>query len=1074
MKMCSKQINKKLINEEEEDNDLIINTDDFCMENDQKNNQKKNLEIKVEYNQSKEQEVPPSSQKIEITNDSKSNEVSTNKNIFTPVPNPQILNTNNSKEPTGEEKTIFSKITEDLYLDNKFYLQPKKAYFDIGKAKEDNYNKLTIENYLFTCADKENSKNNKIINDFLERKTKELNNKKIGSDPERDDSENFVEIKGLCSDRKKEKGSKYQGRSPEQFIKEQKILEQKHKSYIKNLVNKYKEEEKTFIKDRPTIDKQSEKIAKMKNSGNKDIHLKLYEEYNDKKQKMEEKFRKIYIVKPMNKYKKIDNNQVMQKAKKLYNDYEKRIITVNENKIKQLNDIKNMSAVSLVQKKSNVIIYKKLINNYKNIMKIMFNKDISDKFDIDYYHYLTLIFKLDLIDKNYNPKNKEQKNINISTSNNIGKNLSNIYDNFDTERYNNDNIKNKIIFSKNILKRNTYFKSKSVEKNKISEETELKTIKNSWKIITKNKSFSESVQGNTRRILLFLLSVYGIYKGDLNDDFIKKELPFLSQDDDKIYYIEINLATQIYKYFHIFRNNAMNNISLKNKEKEKERRLTHDKSENIIRFQNLKTNRDSKGNIITIECNNEKNFVKKNKQIFSGSKSTKKMSVFSKFNNNIFKKQTLNDKHITNKNIIEHKKSIIKNEKKENITYTKEINNKRYSNNNENENILNNSEQINLNNLKKNLKPKKETIMKKKLNLNKGMTSNSTKNINIKMNKNIISNKNNNSNKDIKIENINNNKNININKNDIEIKQYAQKKIKENKNILSPILSHKIENQNINPNSLLKKEKEKEKEKDKIILNNKIPIKEPEKEKIENLNIIKDNKEDIPIIKENKENVPIIKENINKIENVPLIKEEQNQVQNQIIEENKETKVTNKVKENKEIMTKAEIINHKRDKNSSISNYIFKEDYRIKEDIESSSNFNILEGSMKNETKKITSQNFSQSDFHIEKNEDVDKNINNKDKLTNDNINNNNNVNEINNINEEQINNMEQKKDNNITKKRKSKFIFKINIKKRLIKLIINKGDDVESKIDAFCKENDLDEDDKEEIVQAINANLKI
>ena len=40
MKMCSKQINKKLINEEEDDNDLIINTDDFCMETDQKNNQK--------------------------------------------------------------------------------------------------------------------------------------------------------------------------------------------------------------------------------------------------------------------------------------------------------------------------------------------------------------------------------------------------------------------------------------------------------------------------------------------------------------------------------------------------------------------------------------------------------------------------------------------------------------------------------------------------------------------------------------------------------------------------------------------------------------------------------------------------------------------------------------------------------------------------------------------------------------------------------------------------------------------------------------------------------------------------
>ena len=32
----------------------------------------------------------------------------------------------------------------------------------------------------------------------------------------------------------------------------------------------------------------------------------------------------------------------------------------------------------------------------------MFNKDISYKFDISYFDYLNLIFKLDLIDKNYN------------------------------------------------------------------------------------------------------------------------------------------------------------------------------------------------------------------------------------------------------------------------------------------------------------------------------------------------------------------------------------------------------------------------------------------------------------------------------------------------------------------------------------------------------------------------------------------------------------------------------------------------------------------------------------------------
>ena len=1051
MKMSSKKINKKIVNEEEDDNDLIINTDDFCMEKDEKNNQKKNLEIKVEYNPSKEQEIP-SSQKVEITNDSKTNEISTNKNIFTPVPNPQISKINIQKEFTGDEKTIFSKITEDLYLDNKFYLQPKKMYFDIGKAKEDNYNKLTIENYLFTCADKENSKNNKIITEFLERKTRELNNKKIGSDPEKDDSENFVEIKGLYSDRKKEKESKYNGRSPEQFIKEQKILEEKHKTYIDNLVKKYNEEEKNFLKEKPTINKQSEKIANMKKDGNKDIHVKLYEDYNVKKQRMEEKFRKIYIVKPYNQYKKINNNQVMQKAKKLHNDYEKRINTVNESKIKQLNDIKNMSAVSLIEKKSNVIIYKKLINNYKIVIKSLFNKSISDKFDISYSDYLTLIFNLNLIEKNYNPKKGEEKNINISTSNNLGKHYSNIYNNFDTERYNNDNIKNKIIFSKNILRRNTYFKSRSVEKNKISEETELKTIKNSWKIITKNKEFSEKEQGNTRRILIFLLSVYGIYKGDFNDNFIQRELPFLSQDNDKTYYIEINLAQQIYKYFHIFRNNAMNNITLKirekekskvrDREREKDRELTHDKSMNLIKYQNMKAMRDLKLNSNTIEYNNDK-ISKKNNKLFTGSKSTKKMTVFKKVNTSINKKQILNEKNTIEKNIIENKNNI-KNEKKENFTnIKKEINN----------------EQANLNNLRKNLKPKKELIMKKKLNLNKGMISSSTKNISYKTNKIIISNTNtnSNSNKDIKIEDKNFNNNINLAKNDAS--KNIPTKIKENKNILSPILPQKIQTQNINPNSLLKKENQKEKEKDKIIIDKKIPIKEPEK----------------------------------KI--TSLIKEEQNQIQNQIniienakenkeIKENVEIKENTEIKENKEIQenkeikeinTKTEIINHQREKNSSISNYIFKEDYRIKEDIESNSNFNNYEESVKNENKRITSQNFSESDFHIENNENIEKETNNNLTNVNTNINNINSITNVNNINEQQIiNNTEQKKETNITKKRKSKFIFKINIKKRLIKLIINKGDDIESKIDAFCKENDLDDDDKEEIVQAINANLKI
>ena len=385
--MFSKKINKKLISEEEEDNDLIINNedDDFNGENEKKINPKNIIEIKVDYNPQKESDIP-SSHKAENTNESKSNEILTNKNIFTPVPNNQNVIAN-SKDATGEEKTIFSKITEDLYLDNKIYLKPKKIYFDISKANEDNYNKLTIENYLFTCADKENSKNNKIINSFLERKTKEQNNKKIGSDPEKDDSENFMEIRGLYSDRKINRKEKRNIRSPEQFLKEQKDLEKKHYNYMESLVKKYNDEAKNVIKDKPTINKQSEKLANKKKSGNKDIHEKLYEEYNLKMKRIDEKIKKEINLNENNN-KKMKKEEVMKNVKRLYQDYKNRINNYNENNIKNLNDIKNRSMVSLIEKKSNVIINKKLISDYKNTIKTLFNKNISDKFDMNFNDYL--------------------------------------------------------------------------------------------------------------------------------------------------------------------------------------------------------------------------------------------------------------------------------------------------------------------------------------------------------------------------------------------------------------------------------------------------------------------------------------------------------------------------------------------------------------------------------------------------------------------------------------------------------------------------------------------------------------
>ena len=977
--MIGKKINKKIIPEEEDDNDLIINNDDdFYVNNDLKNSQNKNQEINKDYNPPKDSEIP-SSQKGENINESKSNDRTTNRNIFTPVPNNPSVNVN-SKESAGEEKTIFSKITEDLYLDNKLFLQPKKVYFDMSKIKEDNYNKLTTENYLFTCADKENSKNNKIINSFLERKTKELNNKKIGNDPEKDEKENLLEIKAPYSDRKKEKKGKNLCRSPEQFLKEQKILEEKHKNYIDKLTKKYIEEEKNAIKNKPTICKKSEKIMNMKKTGNKDIHLKLYEDYNIKKQKLEEANKNYFIFNEnikTTKYKKVNKDEIMQYAKKLHKDFEKRKNYISENKIKQLNDIKNMSAVSLIEKKSNFIVYKKLIKKYKNEMKALFNKNISDKFEISYSDYLSFIYKLDLVEKDYSDVNNiKQKNTNMSKGNNLDKIFNIKYNNIDQENYN-TNIKNKIIFSKNILKRNTYFKSKSIEKIKIDEEFEIKTVNNSWKMITKAKEFSKDEKGNSRRILYFILSVYGIYKGDLNDNFVKKEFPFLSKEEDKSYFIDISLSRQIYKYFSIFRNMAINKISAKNKEKEQEQEQEQEqedvqnKSTNLIKYKKTRFKSGHKFYVNTIEYSsnniNKKDISQYNKN-FSTSRSTKKISYFHKLKNDVHKSQSINNISAEKK-----EKIIFKLKAKNNITNN---NNKKY------EKILNNiNSQQDLNKLKKNLKQKKETIIKKKINLNKGMNSNSTKNISYKINESANLTKNYNSIKNIKIKNTKNPIN-NVNQ-----------KINQNKNIVTPTIKNQILNQKDKNN--LKSDKGKN------LVNNKISKEEQEKK---------------------------------------------------IIEEKKEI-IKNEIKQ--EDKPKIEAPKHQKEKNSSISNYIFKEDYRIKEDIESNSNLNNFEETENNENKKVSKQNFSQSEFSIQKNDEVKSE---------------NNILDSKNMSEQ--NKSEEKNRNISDKKKKSKFIFKIKVKDKLIKLIVNRGDDIESKINAFCKENDLDEDDKAVIFETINTNL--
>ena len=824
---------------------------------------------------------------------------------------------------------------------------------DFNKIKDDNYNKLTVENYLFTCADKENSKNQKIISDFIERKNKEQLCKKIAINQKSSPKNIENSEKKHSFDYKKAKRTKA-SRSPEQFLDDQKVLEKKHKNYIDKLVKIHNEEINLCIKDRPTISKESERLANLNKNNKKKIHIKLYEEFNIKKKNIEEKNKNTFLSSEYgsgaNKKLKLDNEQILENTKRLYKEYEKKIIAINENQTKQLTEIKNLSSYSLISKNSNSLILKRFINIYKNVLQILFNKNISDNFDFAFGDFLLFIYKLGLVDKDYNYEisNKEKpkkilKNLNlneniIKTDNedefniNANKNINskteikqlktNIQKVRNVSPEEENYRKNIVDFSYKVLKRNTFIKIKSagkklynsfIENNIYENDKQFKLAKDAWKIMTNNKIFKEELLVSSKKVFLFFLSLCGIYKGKVNEALIKKQFSFLMNNKNEL--IDAETAKHIYKYFYMYRKSIISNQIEKSKPSKKDSDIRNIELKKIER--------------------NSKSFIKKSYH-----------TSFCKVSK---------DNKDKNKELMNKRNKKIFNISKKNTGYKSYFNIKNKLNLYSNSNSFN--EKVKENSI--NIVPKldKNKIQKKQVNKN--------------------------------------NKNINRIKN-LATARYQNKLLKK--------VLHKDENL-INEYDL-------------------------------------------------KRNLKKINQNNNN-SNSSL---NSNSLFCQNVYEPQPNKNNNNIDKSSNGIVGGDA-EHFKEKKSSISQYIFNEDYRIKDDIESNSNFNENEINKEKNIAQKNNENIINNIYKDNKNNDKFFNIKeNKGSLN------------------EELNNTKKNTNNEkiggATGPKKKKYIFKIKVRDEMIKLTINKGDDIYTKINEFCLQNDLDEDDKEQIIEAVNLKL--
>ena len=215
--------------------------------------------------------------------------------------------------------------------------------------------------------------------------------------------------------------------------------------------------------------------------------------------------------------------------------------------------------------------------------------------------------------------------------------------------------------SKDIFK-TSYITNNNEKKNhfelKYKNKKEYKLIKDSWKIITKNKEFNMGLIGNSKRVLLFLLSVLGIYDGNLNSNFIRNECAFLfGNEEDQKYFIDKNFSKQIFKYFTIFKKTIFENLI--HKKNEFVGGLVKSKATNDVKkimYKKLNYMKTDKLKNI----NNKEGIIPKNKKLIYKLKNNSilKTKISNNINNNYYSNTEVNyESKLNMKKFINSKKS---------------------------------------------------------------------------------------------------------------------------------------------------------------------------------------------------------------------------------------------------------------------------------------------------------------------------------------------------------------------------------------------------------------------------------
>ena len=542
---------------EEEDSPVIENNSDFCNIKDlnsKSNNKSINNINKLEHNRVK----PKKMNNFYKINTPTTKCCSSKMNLYSLILQSEesnslddkdkfkIFNNHNTKEQNpkikkyiditkkDKPKPVFTKISEDIYL--KFKSKPNKEIRDINKMEEDAYNKMTSDQYILTCKNRENIKNKKILRNFLDRKLKEGTFKKIGIECDRTvDINKLQDFKRALTvtDRNNFKSV----RALDQFIKTTKNIGDKKNKNAKYKNVKIPPKGNILPQDSTFIFSDHEKAADLESDYSKNHDFKsLYDFLSEDE---EEEF--------VNKTFEFENEIINSNMNfsLIHEEKDVKVAKDTENKVKSEKNKKESSSTTISKKSNENNLAKKFLNIYKDILLNNFGQKMENDFDVNFHGFLLILHKLGFTNKNFSILVNE---------------LESELDKTEHLKEFSSFVSNSDVSISQLSKSNLNLNKTKNCINNLKSDAEFQLCMDAWKIITEKQIFDEDISLSSKKIFIFFISVLGLCKEEKNDKIIKKECTFFINDKKMMHQFS-NSNKYIYKYFNGFRVNALKNIS---------------------------------------------------------------------------------------------------------------------------------------------------------------------------------------------------------------------------------------------------------------------------------------------------------------------------------------------------------------------------------------------------------------------------------------------------------------------------------------------------------------------------------